>query len=40
LGIPLSESEPGKHMDQIPQAVAEAPSVGIAEGIVIEKFDA
>jgi hypothetical protein len=40
LGIPLGEPEPGEHMDHLFLAVAEGPSVGIAEGVVVEKFDA
>ncbi|KAH9079220.1 P-loop containing nucleoside triphosphate hydrolase protein [Lactarius deliciosus] len=40
LGIPLGEPEPIEDVDPRPLTVIEAPSVGIAEGVVVEKYDA
>ncbi|KAH9001463.1 P-loop containing nucleoside triphosphate hydrolase protein [Lactarius akahatsu] len=42
LGIPLGEPEPieDEDVDPRPLTVIEAPSVGIAEGVVVEKYDA
>ncbi|KAH9030681.1 P-loop containing nucleoside triphosphate hydrolase protein [Lactarius pseudohatsudake] len=40
LGILLGEPEPIEDVDPRPLTVIEAPSVGIAEGVVVEKYDA
>ncbi|KAH9060057.1 P-loop containing nucleoside triphosphate hydrolase protein [Lactarius vividus] len=40
LGIPLGAPEPIEYVDPRPLTVIEAPSVGIAEGVVVEKYDA
>ena len=40
LGIPLGAPEPIEHVHPRPLTVVQAPSVGIAEGVVIEKYDA
>ena len=39
LGIPLGEPEPSGVMDQLPLTVVEALGVGVAEGVVVEKYD-
>ena len=39
LGIPLGAPEPIENMDPRPLTVIEAPSVGVAEGVVVEKYD-
>lgn len=40
LGIPLGEPEPSQCRDLSPLTVIEAQGVGIAEGVVVEKYDA
>jgi hypothetical protein len=40
LGIPLGAPEPIEHVLPRPLTVVEAPSVGVAEGVVVEKYDA
>jgi hypothetical protein len=40
LGIPLGESVPSEVTIVPRPTTVEAPSVGIAEGVVVEKFDA
>ncbi|KAH9048489.1 P-loop containing nucleoside triphosphate hydrolase protein [Lactarius hengduanensis] len=40
LGILLGEPEPIEDVDLRPLTVIEAPSIGIAEGVVVEKYDA
>ncbi|KAH9180356.1 P-loop containing nucleoside triphosphate hydrolase protein [Lactarius sanguifluus] len=40
LGMPLGAPEPIEDVDPRPLTVIEAPSVGIAEGVVVEKYDA
>jgi hypothetical protein len=40
LGIPLGEPEPSDVTIHRPLTTVEAPSVGLAEGVVVEKFDA
>ena len=39
LGIALGAPEPIENMDPRPVTVIEAPSVGVAEGVVVEKYD-
>ena len=39
LGIPLGTPVPTEDVIPRPLTVVEAPSVGIAEGVVIEKYD-
>lgn len=39
LGIPLGPPEPIENVDPRPLTVIVAPSVGIAEGVVVEKCD-
>ncbi len=39
LGIALGAPEPFEDVDSRPLTVIEAPSVGIAEGVVVEKYD-
>jgi hypothetical protein len=40
LGIPLGEPVPGENVGHLPlTSFEEAPGVGIAEGVVVEKFD-
>jgi len=39
LRIPLGEPEPSGVMDQLPLTVVEALGVGVAEGVVVEKYD-
>ncbi|KAH9998130.1 P-loop containing nucleoside triphosphate hydrolase protein [Russula compacta] len=39
-GIPLGEPEPSQCMDLSPLTVIEAQGVGVAEGVVVEKYDA
>jgi hypothetical protein len=40
LGIPLGEPVPGENMGHLPPtSFEEAPGVGVAEGVVVEKFD-
>lgn len=40
LGLPLGSPEPIEDVFPRPLTVIEAPSVGIAEGVVVEKHDA
>jgi DEAD/DEAH box helicase domain-containing protein len=39
LGIPLGEPESSELMSHLPLTVVEAPSVGVGEGVVVEKYD-
>jgi len=39
LGIPLGEPEPSGVMGHLPLTVVEALGVGVAEGVVVEKYD-
>jgi len=39
LGIPLGEAEPHEDPLHRPLTVVEAPGVGVAEGVVVEKCD-
>jgi DEAD/DEAH box helicase domain-containing protein len=39
LGIPLGTPEPIENVFPWPLTVIEAPSVGVAEGVVVEKYD-
>jgi len=39
LGIPLGEPESSEVLGYLPLTVVEAPGVGVAEGVVVEKSD-
>jgi hypothetical protein len=40
LGLPLGEAEPEEDMIYRPLTVVEARGVGVAEGVIVEKFGA
>jgi hypothetical protein len=38
LGLSLGEPEPSEDVDRRPLTVIEAPSVGVVEGVVVERY--